>query len=207
MLYSHLLDLMHEGKLSPEEMGKYIGISGMTVRRWCDKPKKTDLPVIYQPALRDVCYRLIAEGVIAADSRAAQNIFKFNHSHQYDAAMKHLGLTSPLTTENSDDQWLSGLSQIGAQADLRAQVDSNEVRFSSFKSMGLEWASRIGYLMTIIRSKKFNSIDKLVAYGALFYLLTPIDFIPDHVPFVGLLDDFGVLGMAVAYYTKVARST
>ena len=179
----------------------------MTVRRWCDKPKKSDLPPIYQPALRDVCYRLIADGVIDADSRAAQNILKLNNSLQYDAAMKHLGLAVPLTSENSDDQWLSGLSQIGSQAELRAQVDSNEARVSSFKSLGLEWASRISYLMTIIRSKKFNSIDKLVAYGALFYLLTPIDFIPDHIPFVGLLDDFGVLGMAVAYYTKVARST
>ena len=198
---------MLEAHLSPEEMGKYIGISGMTVRRWCDKPKKSDLPPIYQPALRDVCYRLIADGVIDADSRAAQNILKLNNSLQYDAAMKHLGLAVPLTSENSDDQWLSGLSQIGSQAELRAQVDSNEARVSSFKSLGLEWASRISYLMTIIRSKKFNSIDKLVAYGALFYLLTPIDFIPDHIPFVGLLDDFGVLGMAVAYYTKVARST
>ena len=207
MKYAQLFDLMLEAHLSPEEMGKYIGISGMTVRRWCDKPKKSDLPPIYQPALRDVCYRLIADGVIDADSRAAQNILKLNNSLQYDAAMKHLGLAVPLTSENSDDQWLSGLSQIGSQAELRAQVDSNEARVSSFKSLGLEWASRISYLMTIIRSKKFNSIDKLVAYGALFYLLTPIDFIPDHIPFVGLLDDFGVLGMAVAYYTKVARST
>ena len=205
MLYSHLLDLMREARFSPEEMGKYIGISGMTVRRWCDKPQKSDLPLVYQSALRDVCYRLIAEGVIAADSHAAKNIFKFHETHQYDAAMKHLGLTVPLTSENSDGQWLEGLLQIGSQAELRAQVDLSDPRFSSFKSLGLEWASRISYLMTIVRSRKFNSIDKLVAYGALFYLLTPIDFIPDHIPFVGLLDDFGVLGMAVAYYSKVAR--
>ncbi|EQD76717.1 protein containing DUF1232, partial [mine drainage metagenome] len=33
-------------------------------------------------------------------------------------------------------------------------------------------------------------------------LLTPIDFIPDHIPFFGMLDDFWVLGVAAAYYAN-----
>ncbi len=39
---------------------------------------------------------------------------------------------------------------------------------------------------------------KVVAIGALIYLISPIDAIPDITPIVGLLDDVGVLSAAVA---------
>jgi uncharacterized membrane protein YkvA (DUF1232 family) len=54
----------------------------------------------------------------------------------------------------------------------------------------------------VVKSSKLSHVDKLVAYGALFYLLTPMDLIPDHIPVLGLVDDFGVLGFALTYYTK-----
>jgi uncharacterized membrane protein YkvA (DUF1232 family) len=68
--------------------------------------------------------------------------------------------------------------------------------------MGREWKKRITTLWKVVRSNKLTHFDKLVAYGALFYLLTPIDFIPDHIPVFGLMDDYLVLGIAVAYYAK-----
>ncbi|QEJ99600.1 DUF1232 domain-containing protein [Treponema phagedenis] len=39
---------------------------------------------------------------------------------------------------------------------------------------------------------------KAVAIGALLYLVSPIDAIPDFIPFAGLLDDVGVITAAVA---------
>jgi uncharacterized membrane protein YkvA (DUF1232 family) len=41
-----------------------------------------------------------------------------------------------------------------------------------------------------------------VAYGALFYLILPFDLIPDSIPVFGYVDDFGILGFAVAYYAR-----
>ena len=45
-------------------------------------------------------------------------------------------------------------------------------------------------------------MDKLAAYGALFYLITTFDLIPDTIPVFGLLDDFAILGIVVAYYVQ-----
>ena len=35
--------------------------------------------------------------------------------------------------------------------------------------------------------------DKAIIIGALGYLITPLDFIPDAIPLAGLSDDLGVL--------------
>ena len=56
--------------------------------------------------------------------------------------------------------------------------------------------------MNVIKSKKLSSVDKLAAYGALFYLITVIDLIPDTVPFFGLMDDLTIMGLVSAYYLK-----
>ena len=37
---------------------------------------------------------------------------------------------------------------------------------------------------------------------AFLYIISPIDLITDVIPFIGWLDDIGVLGMAVKYITQ-----
>ncbi len=39
---------------------------------------------------------------------------------------------------------------------------------------------------------------KVVAIGALIYLISPIDAIPDVIPVLGLTDDVSIIGLAVA---------
>lgn len=39
---------------------------------------------------------------------------------------------------------------------------------------------------------------KALAIGALLYLVSPIDAVPDIIPILGLVDDAGVIGVAVA---------
>jgi len=39
---------------------------------------------------------------------------------------------------------------------------------------------------------------KALAIGALVYLVSPIDAVPDIIPILGLVDDAGVIGVAVA---------
>ena len=60
----------------------------------------------------------------------------------------------------------------------------------------------MGGLIQVVKSKELTTLDKLVAYGALFYLLTPFDLIPDNIPIFGLIDDYAILGIAIAYYMK-----
>jgi uncharacterized membrane protein YkvA (DUF1232 family) len=49
-----------------------------------------------------------------------------------------------------------------------------------------------------ISTNRLNKLSKSIAIGALVYLVSPIDAIPDAIPFAGLLDDVGVIAAAVA---------
>ena len=53
----------------------------------------------------------------------------------------------------------------------------------------------------IIEAQQFDvpTLDKLVAFGALFYLIAPFDLIPDAIPLFGYVDDFIILGIAALY--------
>lgn len=199
-----MLSLMKATGYSPEELGEAIGVSGMTLRRWLKKPKQARVPRVYIPAVRDACYRFIAEGRLDPGLPVVRAVLSETPSSEYQAALRNLGLQHGFEIDQpgSQDQILAGLFQIGSQTEKRSEVEENSGKVLSFKKLGDEWSGRISALWKIIRSKKLASPDKLVAYGALFYLLTPIDFIPDQIPFFGLLDDFTVLGIAVAYYTS-----
>jgi|SRR5579884_1967837 uncharacterized membrane protein YkvA (DUF1232 family) len=203
MQNSHVLALLEEARLSPEALGAAIGVSGMTVRRWLKRPKQP-VPRVYLAAIRDACYALISQGRLRAESATVRTLLARTLSNEYHAALCNLGLPQGFDTRHamSQDDVLLGLSRIGTQSQKQHDVDGNRRKIFSFKKLGREWSQRIGALWQVIRSKKIGRLEKAVAYGALFYLLTPIDFIPDHIPFFGLLDDFGVLGIAAAYYSR-----
>ena len=44
-----------------------------------------------------------------------------------------------------------------------------------------------------LQSEKVSKADKALIIGALGYLISPLDAIPDDIPIVGLTDDVGVL--------------
>lgn len=45
---------------------------------------------------------------------------------------------------------------------------------------------------------------KLFVLFAIFYIVFPLDAIPDFAPVVGWLDDLGVAGLMIAHLTKMA---
>ncbi len=204
MQLAKLINLLQESELTAEEFGQLMGVSGMTLRRWARKPSGFQIPALYVPAIRQVCYQLISESRVQHDSPAVQSILKDEHKIFQKAALDNLGVKEVFDPLNpkSGKKTLSCLMNIGSQVDKQTEVDRSSEKISSFKKLGKQWKERILFLSQTTQSKKLKFSEKLVAYGALFYLITPIDFIPDHVPAFGLMDDFLILGLALGYYTK-----
>ena len=52
-------------------------------------------------------------------------------------------------------------------------------------------------LVGLLRDKRVSSTDKLLVAGAVAYILLPLDFIPDFIPFLGEVDDIFLLVTAL----------
>jgi uncharacterized membrane protein YkvA (DUF1232 family) len=48
-------------------------------------------------------------------------------------------------------------------------------------------------LFGLMRDSRVSTVDKLLVAGAIAYVLTPIDLIPDFIPFLGEVDDVFLL--------------
>jgi uncharacterized membrane protein YkvA (DUF1232 family) len=204
MSSADLLILLNESRLSPEDLGVLIGVSGMSVRRWVEKPNQKPLAEIYQTAIRDAIFKMVIEGRLDSSSKSALKIFSDPANLAQNAAAKALGFPEDMKGDFADHQEaiISGLSAIGGMESRRRRVDKSKDKLPFYKKMGREWSERITMLTKIIASKKLTALDKFPAYGALFYLLMTFDLIPDTIPVFGLMDDFTSLGIAVAYYVR-----
>jgi uncharacterized membrane protein YkvA (DUF1232 family) len=49
----------------------------------------------------------------------------------------------------------------------------------------------------LIGDRRVATLDKLLVFGAIAYIITPIDFIPDFIPFLGEVDDIYLLVIAL----------
>src|SRR5687768_18511875 len=49
----------------------------------------------------------------------------------------------------------------------------------------------------LLTDRRVNAIDKLLVAGAIAYIVMPIDFIPDFIPFLGEVDDVFLLVIAL----------
>ena len=204
MQYSHLLSVMKDAQLSPEQMAERLGVSGMTLRRWKAEPSTEKLPKLYENALVGVIYELVAEGKLPVDHSAVQAVMAQSQWAPMAPAVAALGIEPGVLKGGAANErsLMESLSQIGLKEGHKSEVDKSKSHILSFKKMGAEWAKRVTSLWKVVTSAELNTIDKLVAYGALFYLIYPFDLIPDYIPVFGYMDDYIVLGFAVAYYLK-----
>ena len=65
---------------------------------------------------------------------------------------------------------------------------------------------KIGHIAAVarfFRDPSASLVGKVFVLMAMAYVVLPFDAIPDVVPVVGWLDDLGVLGLAMAYMTRV----
>jgi uncharacterized membrane protein YkvA (DUF1232 family) len=199
----HLVKLLADSGLSPEELGKRLGLSGMTLRRWIKGRPGTLIPKFYERALSDEIIRLWMDGRLREDADSVKWAMTQGQSLYFEAALKNLGLTGDfLKPGGGEDRMMLCLTQIGSSASHQKQVDGNGKKILGFAKTGKTWADRISTLTAVLKSKKLDPTDKLVAYGALFYLICPFDLIPDSVPVFGMMDDYAILGFASEYYAK-----
>jgi uncharacterized membrane protein YkvA (DUF1232 family) len=59
-------------------------------------------------------------------------------------------------------------------------------------------------LLRYYRDPSASIFGKLIVFGAIAYAVMPLDLIPD-VPIIGWLDDLGIMSLAMAWLTHVAR--
>lgn len=78
---------------------------------------------------------------------------------------------------------------------MRDQEFNNATRWltKSFKKIGLKVAYAALLLVYAYKRKETPRWAKTVVLGALAYLLSPIDSIPDLTPVLGFTDDFGMI--------------
>ncbi len=62
------------------------------------------------------------------------------------------------------------------------------------------------FIQNLAKDKRIPSRDKKLILILAFLLVSPFDFIPDWVPFFGLLDDFLILAILFNYFFKVLDS-
>jgi uncharacterized membrane protein YkvA (DUF1232 family) len=205
---SQLFDFLVESNLTIDQMAERIGISGMTLRRWKkDQPNDETLPSLYEKSFIDVVYQSVSEERISQNSETVKALVQNGHYMSLPIAQNYLGITAETlksAEQNDTKLLLQSLVNIGESQSKQKEVDGSGKMLATLAKMGKEWKRRITILYEVIRSKELLSSEKLVAYGALFYLICPFDLIPDNIPVIGYLDDFIVLGFAVAYYAKLS---
>jgi uncharacterized membrane protein YkvA (DUF1232 family) len=204
MTYSQLFAAFREAGLSPEKGAQLMGLSGMTLRRWESRPGKEQLPRVYELAAEEAVHTLIMDGRLPPQSPSVQAVISSRGSLPFQATLRSLGFSEAILKEGGHDPetLVKGLSEIGSDEFRRKEVERNKKKIFSLAKLSAEWKRRIVGLWAVLRSDELTTLDKMVAYGALFYIISPFNLIPNFIPVIGLLDDYAILGLAAAYYMK-----
>lgn len=70
------------------------------------------------------------------------------------------------------------------------------------KTKNTTLAKRGKQLWDYFNSDDVSGVEKALIVAALLYLISPVDLIPDTIPFAGLLDDVGVATLVLDYVLK-----
>ncbi len=204
MKYSDVTGLLNETGLSPENLAGKISVSNSTYRRWLKAAPQKEFPKEYESNLAAGVYTLLNDKSLSYDSKRVNHFLEGHMPEFFTAAVGRFNNSEDLFSKDSShqDKITAMLSNLGNSVRIRDQVDKSSSKISKFTEWGAAWKYRVKLLVKVVTAKNLTLVDRLVAYGALFYLILPFDLIPDAIPVFGYVDDFGILGFAVAYYCK-----
>lgn len=205
---SALKTILEESKTSPEELSRYFRISNMTLRRMLSKSDKTVISAEYHANFREGVLALIRDQKIEPQSKSAQNFMLDSSQRFTEPIFSILGL--PVSTKEvpivGEAQVKETLITIGSSPQRQKQVTESIKDIMTFSKQHKTFASSIQSLLAAISLKAEASPHKAIAFGALFYLLMPMDFAPDYIPAFGLMDDLGVVTIA-SHLSRPSKSS
>jgi uncharacterized membrane protein YkvA (DUF1232 family) len=62
-------------------------------------------------------------------------------------------------------------------------------------------------LLDLLRDARVSSADKAIVAGTILYVISPVDVIPDFIPFIGLVDDSYLIGISLLRLLNRADSS
>jgi uncharacterized membrane protein YkvA (DUF1232 family) len=209
MTFEQLFKMITKSELSPEQFGSYLGISGMTIRRWQEQDPQTQVPELYQLALVRTVEKLVMEGFLKLEDEEILPFLKDRDVNNLKLNLRSLGLDlealkNPDNSDGVDVQDV--LRKIGEDETHQEQVLGHLSLIRRLAETHKEMKQSVQSLIQVVSKKNLNISSKLVAFGALFYLIAPLDMIPDAIPVFGYVDDIAVLNLAAVYYATGLRS-
>lgn len=203
MTFAQLFSLIRKADLSPEQFASYLGISGMTIRRWQAQDPQAVVPELYQMALVKTVEKLVMDGFLDVHDEEVKPFLKDHHSENLRLNLQTLGLDLDelKKLENPSGQNLEEtLRKIGASEKRQEQVLGHLDYIRKLTGLHESMKESVKTLLGVIGKKNIAVSAKMVAFGALFYLIAPLDLIPDSVPVFGFVDDVAILNLAAMYY-------
>jgi len=200
--YGDLTRVRTAVNLSPEALAPYFGVTNMTLRRWAaERDLSKPVPDRHTPAIRNGLFRLYGEGKLSLQDSAVGPLLEQMQPLYFGTILNSLGVDiHKLDAKDFRKSAVRFLKMVAKEfvknnspSRLREQVKAMRVKTRDF-------AREITFLLRIVEGK-VDAPQKavFVAIGALVYLVVPFDLIPDSLPGIGLLDDFALLSVAVAY--------
>jgi len=126
----------------------------------------------------------------------------FEQSSQSAQSPQHAASQFMTGREFKNSKWCKQAAKKDAQRSIARSLPSWKRRVKN-----LSLIEKADQLWSYITSGQAAASDKLLVMGALLYLVSPIDLIPDVVPVIGFLDDIGVATFVLSYLSnKIAEA-